>query len=449
MDKKHFNIEERIRHAAAEETPAFNEAAWEKMQALLDRGKDNRPILPFLLWGTFAVLLIFSALLLINKFFLPTKSNPEVGLVAVTKISNPTIPHSVPVPSGAEPQTSSINDIIVSSPRPVVPAINRKRSPSLSIQSGSTNISKYTTQTKVPTATMAIQNKPIPSEKSQTITIAEIKSDVETKAELQASSPPTKVFEAITTNKSISEATMHPDSILEKKVAKQLSDLEKDKITRETQETKKTVPNAKKRTSLLSNIFVQPSGGMGIDATNFRFSNGRIKPKYGFSLGYQINEQTSLTAGVSWHDKVYEAIPGDYKTTQPYWATVYITEIDADCKVVELPLIFNYTFLTKSKLKLAAHIGVVSFVMKSEEYNYYYLRNGVPYNRKYNYNTGKTHIAATLLMGTSVAAPINKKLLLFAMPAVATPINGIGEGRVNLYSLQLMTGLQYFPFRKK
>ena len=71
--------------------------------------------------------------------------------------------------------------------------------------------------------------------------------------------------------------------------------------------------------------------------------------------------------------KVYSAHDKDYNPANNYWASyTYFKKIDADCKVIEIPLGIAYRVLNAKKTNVYVSAGSSSIIMRRESYEYYY-----------------------------------------------------------------------------
>jgi hypothetical protein len=86
--------------------------------------------------------------------------------------------------------------------------------------------------------------------------------------------------------------------------------------------------------------------------------------------------------------------------------------------------------------------------MKKEDYHYYYIRYGAPRNASASY-TGNQHLFSVLRITAGAEKKIASQFALNISSGFSVPLAGVGEGKVKLYSSDLMVGLKYTPKRKK
>ena len=180
----------------------------------------------------------------------------------------------------------------------------------------------------------------------------------------------------------------------------------------------------------------------------FSFASSKAGIKYGAGIGYRFNSKLSLQTGFYAGLKKYSAGPGDYhiKSSSYLWG-VDITKVDASCEVYEIPLALRYDWLQQPTLTYFTTIGLSSYIMKQEDYHYYYNWYNSPIE-KYDRYTGNKHLFSQLSIAAGIEKKISSALSLLLEPSVALPISGVGDGKVKLFSTALMAGFKYTPQKK-
>ena len=190
---------------------------------------------------------------------------------------------------------------------------------------------------------------------------------------------------------------------------------------------------------------------MGADVSStklFAFKNSPASLKYGLALGYNINRRLSVQTGFYAGKKKYIAKEGEYNfKTISYLNTVKVIKVDADCIVYEIPVSIRYNIIQKKTSTIYASAGLSSYIMKSEDYNIYFLRNNIQATRAWNY-TGNQHFLSTLIISAGLEKRLTNKIALQIEPSVNIPLKAVGEGSVKLFSTSVQAGLKYTPFKK-
>lgn len=162
---------------------------------------------------------------------------------------------------------------------------------------------------------------------------------------------------------------------------------------------------------------------------------GKIKPNFGVSVNYYINDRWSVSTGLLYSKKTYGATPSDYKLlkklpppSSPYYV---VKKIDADCIVLDIPINVNYTFASKNRHSWAATAGLSSYFMIKENYCYIYAW-ATP--KEIELNNKNQHYLSILNLGVTYQYSLGKHTTLGLQPYAKIPLRPIGFGEINLFS---------------
>jgi hypothetical protein len=415
--EQYKHIENKIRDAAKHYEPAFDENAWKKMEQLLDAEKpDRKPIL--WVWFLLPLLLCTIAVLLY------TNHRQHAQLVAANEViekekktggvnKNSGVPQGTAEDAGAD----AVNGYKPESNNPQAMYVPESMNPR----------AVYTQRAKT-----AMQ-----------ITAPAGEGDI-------ADATGDEIFnkKISGTDNNIPAEEKNADVI--KPTEKKKASPEENKATDPTTTTSKEKTAAKEKKSVLSKFYLLGAVGVENSATKLlSFNDGKTRMKYGAGLGYSINKRMSIQAGFYASHKVYSA-PGNAYNPKAgtYLSRVKIISLDADCMVYDIPVTLRYDFYQKNKNNLYAATGLSSYIMKSEDYDYRYTRNGVYYEGPYSYY-GNKHLFSVLNVSVGAERKLTDKLSVQVEPSVSVPLKGVGDGRVKLFSAGVSIGARYFPFRKK
>src|ERR1700751_2707665 len=169
----------------------------------------------------------------------------------------------------------------------------------------------------------------------------------------------------------------------------------------------------KKKTSSSHGFYVLAMGGADAADVHFAsFNNSSVTARYGAGIGYQLNDKWSVQTGFYAGRKKYIAGPADYKAKAgTYYSTVDITKVGANCLVYDIPVTVRYNF----NIAWYATIGISSFIMKNEAYNYNYIDAGVAYTGSKTY-TGNQNFLSVLNLSAGYEMILNNKFSLLAEP---------------------------------
>jgi len=207
---------------------------------------------------------------------------------------------------------------------------------------------------------------------------------------------------------------------------------------------------AKKNSPSVKGIYLVASAGADIGSVKlFSFANSTVTSKYGLGIGYQFNNKLSVQTGLYVSDKKYSAGPADYHPKEDsYWNFVQLTGVDASCLVYEIPVSVKFNFINKPATAYYGMVGISSYIMKREGYNYCFNRNNIAYEKYWVY-TGNKNLFSILSFAVGIEKQLSSKIALLAEPAISIPLSGVGDGSVKLFSTALQIGIKYRPSAKR
>lgn len=456
MSKKQFDhIEDRIREAAANSEPPFDEHAWEDMEARLNKDDSKRRFLFW--WFTFGLLFITgTAIYIYNR---PSNgsgiSQLQKNNVAKQHFLNVTTAEEVAVEAGNknEKDTNSIlqknnlsvnklpvntNDTInaigvLNTSQPKTKNFHKK----ISFNAGRKTITINTVHNK---KLVAVKK----SKLSSKITAGKMDFQgdilVDEPAAINTSAIPVeKIAVPVADDKNNKPGIASPDSSVLKTPEK--SNIFKTKAADKNKQTAKA--------SSLSRFYFLASVGGEIGSVRFlSVKNNIVTATGGVGIGYQLSKKMSIQTGFYAGTKKYIAGPGDYTPKAgSYLSMVQIVKVNAACLIYDIPVTVRYNFLQKSGITYFATTGISSYIMKREAYDYYYVSYNVPYEKGYSYS-GNKNAFSVLNFSAGIEKRLSSKLSLLAEPALSIPLQGVGEGRVKLYNTALQISIKYQPLKK-
>ncbi len=442
-------IENRIREAIENNDVVFEDSSWNKMEALLDKDDKRRPFI--WLWFLMPLLLIGAWVI----FGLAKKHKNDVATNTIEKYSNK--PNDLVKETDSEKYGNKPNDLTKETAS--------ERELATQKQTTTANIKQTTAILKLDATTDVLQSlgsrrqaqkrsKTILSSQRFNATLNEQSKNedaeiLQTQQQLKENAKSritiaNSVAEADETNKKVIVDTVKNN------IAAQQKPVEKEKILKKDtslSDNKKTT--VKKENKILSRFYLL--GAIAADNGSVKllsFKNSSLAAKYGFGIGYDFNKKFSVQTGFYIAKKKYVAGTEDYHAKEgTYLSMITITKVDAECLVYEIPISLRYNVLQKKSVTIFTSAAVASYIMKKEDYNYFYKRYGTEVSKAYAY-TGNQHLFSTAIISAGVEKSITKKFSLQLEPAVSIPLSGVGEGSVKLFSTTLQLGLKYHPFKK-
>lgn len=471
-EKQYKYIEDKIIEAATATDYAYNEAAWEKMEALLDKKKDKRR--PFFwIFGTLLLgVLVLGGGIIYNTGYkngqqkntvkqIDYKGNDNQkqqllnGADDLVTLQQPALPEK----NADNTLTASAGDDAIKNKEPVAGTGNDrgkenasrpkiiKQSPVVSFNpvimsnNNTTRLKNRHVQKYDPEDNYTAGNKNVFKDKAKySVNITAPGLEIEKDNVNNRTDTGPESYHA-DTNKIITE--LPTASILNPETT-----IKPDTIVKKTNSLTKTGDKKDKQKKNISGFYILAAAGAESSSTKFlSFKNSSIVPAYGAGLGYRFNRRLSVQTGFYAGAKKYIAGPNDYKAKAgTYLSMVKIIKVDANCLVYDVPVSVQYNWLIKPKTNYYASVGISSYIMKKEKYNYTYVRYNTLYSYPYEY-TKNSHLFASLQLSLGIEKQVGRKLFVQAAPTFNLPLQGAGEGSVKIFTTRLQVGLKYFPFK--
>lgn len=183
----------------------------------------------------------------------------------------------------------------------------------------------------------------------------------------------------------------------------------------------------------------------GLESSSSRLNNfGGATSVYGFGFQYNLADKWIVRAALTAGKKVYSGKDGDYHPPSGNWATnIKFQNIEADCKVWEVPLSVGYKTGRIKKGTLYAILGTSFYFMKSEVYQFYFKnQNGNDTTRTARFTNKSNHYFTSLNASLIAEKKLSNNLSLQAEPYFKIPLSGIGFGKIRVYNIGLVASLK-------
>ena len=435
-------IDKLIRDAANQHHPPYDDTAWGKMRAILDKHlpqkKDRK--------NPLVLLLLFLLLggTIITVLLQPWKSKPGTAETTNTKQPVTAKQEFITTPKGNPAAT--IND------NATAPAISDKKN---TVTEGIAIANQVSTGNNTPKTRNS--NKDTYRLEGRTLTKVKTPEIGNYTDENKIRKNDTVYDEpASSDNESLKEIS--PKAIPEKSEdQKQITvAAKKDTVNTTVRQLKETATiknntrasKEKNKNSFVNNFALTFSGGADISYINIS-NAGKLKLFYGAGLRYTIAKRVTISSGLYVSKKIYTAKPSQYKfsggTTYPY-----LQKINADCKVFEIPLNVSYNFKAVKKHNWFSGLGLSSYFMKKEVYDYVYKPpSGPSYNYIHTVSNKNQHFLSVLTLSGGYQYKLNNRVSLIAEPYIKLHLKGVGSGKVKLNNTGLMVTAAIKPFKQQ
>lgn len=163
-------------------------------------------------------------------------------------------------------------------------------------------------------------------------------------------------------------------------------------------------------------------------------------------LEYRFNKRFSIQTGVIRSMKYYGALPSQYEWNAYWTMPSPLKDIDATCKMLDIPLNLRYDIWQKYRSRWFVSGGFTSYIMLKEEYRYNY-ENPTDPNIKRRSWEGKTgtYPFSVLNLSAGYERQLFRRLTFQAEPFFKAPLGKVGYGKVRLATAGVFFSVKY-PF---
>ncbi|MBL7872691.1 MAG: hypothetical protein JNM78_13830 [Cyclobacteriaceae bacterium] len=183
-------------------------------------------------------------------------------------------------------------------------------------------------------------------------------------------------------------------------------------------------------------IFVRGLASPDFSSVNFG-SSGSIGSNYALLVEYQFANRWSVSTGAIRSFKKYSS------NGEITYSGRTADDLDGSCRILDIPLNFYYRLNPFSKTSFFGGVGLSSYLMLSEDYNFtVYTNNG---DRVYSKQVKKENNEWFKVLNLSVGIQhqLNSRLYVQAEPFLKAPLAGMGYGEVRLSSLGVFFGVKF------
>ncbi|HCN85281.1 MAG TPA: hypothetical protein DIT07_16930 [Sphingobacteriaceae bacterium] len=328
-------------------------------------------------------------------------------------------------------QSVSIEPDKISKNKPEVKAENRDKAVEADPLAKTADIiRKQNIDTK--TSYSNITAKPVPAIKSQAQeNVAVVKPAEETVAVNNTE----KENAVVTVSNNIIPQTNNTSSPEEKNIIVLQDD---NSLNKKTDNPGITVTKRGFRPSLILTVTAAPD----LSAVN-SFTTVKKGLSGGLLATVSLSPKFGITTGAVLARKVYQTGYDNYRPVTNYVFPVSPSTVDADCRVLDIPLNLNYTVWDNGDNKIGFSAGASSYFMIEEKYDFKYqsYSPGVRYPRHYEVRNLNKHFMGIGNIAVSYERKLNKNAGIALQPFVKLPLTEIGFGNVKLMSAGVSANL--------
>jgi|GEM_PF-2906963 len=187
-----------------------------------------------------------------------------------------------------------------------------------------------------------------------------------------------------------------------------------------------------------NHFYLTLAAGVEANGTSF-LTGGAAAPIFGAGVQYTRGKLFFRT-GVMVTKKLYVANDKDYNRRPGSWmSNVTFNNIEANCKMIEVPVSVGYTVVRKKRTSAYVMAGTSAFFIKKEDYQFYFKnQSGNDITRSVTFTNNSNHYFSSLNLSAGIEQKISNRLSIMAEPTIKIPLGGIGFGKVKVYSAGLL-----------
>jgi len=181
----------------------------------------------------------------------------------------------------------------------------------------------------------------------------------------------------------------------------------------------------------------RPGWSLGImaapDVSGTQPFSGKLSSNIGILATSRFTDRWSISVGALYAKKFYRAGFDHYRPASGWPSYGTLPEwVDADCRVIDIPLTVNYTWRQRPQSSWFLSAGLSSYVMLSETYLFRYAGYGDTY--QYRIENENRHPLGIGNLSVGYRRQLSPTLSVTVQPFVKVPLTGIGNGNLKLYS---------------
>lgn len=476
-------FDKKIKEAAEHHHPAYDEQAWGKMNKLLDKHmpqKEERRrrfiLLFFLLFLLLGAGIFYTVQSLVtkeptqvtqgntvnraggderkNNAEIKEKAEAEVKVDVKDKVNDKTgdkISTSQPAGSSDQSitsQSSLVNKTNVSVPANQVAVSKKQTEKSVSFSAIKNKSADNPIIPVYQAGAGKKKKKPAaaPALTSITPVTAGISSGNETRikngsANQNNTTAVTAPVNELPENEKISKATDAISQVENKKEENKVLAVVQNPVNDSVKNKKSSGP--KKKSQLILTLSAGPDASFTPDG-----KPGPLIAVTGAGIGYIYRERLSIRAGFYNAKKIYTASPAAYNPPANFYNYYpFLTKVDANCRVYEIPVSLGYHFGARKNHSWFASASLSSYLMKRETYDYFYKTSawGTVQERKWSISNKNEHLFSVLGFSAGYQRKISNRISFIAEPYFRMPMSGVGYGKVKLNSAGVLFSLAVQP----
>lgn len=193
------------------------------------------------------------------------------------------------------------------------------------------------------------------------------------------------------------------------------------------QEPESLYESEKKQHKMTLSIFVAPDY-TGVDNLN----NSKAGTNIGLLFTLGLTKNWSVSTGAIYAKKLYEKVDngGGY-------GNYYTQSVNADCRVLDIPLNLSYNILKLDKTTISIGTGISSYIMLREDYQFSSFQSGNEDMEELHLVNENQHWLSVLNFQANFERKLSSNMSISFQPFMKLPLSEVGYAKVKLQSVGL------------
>lgn len=172
-------------------------------------------------------------------------------------------------------------------------------------------------------------------------------------------------------------------------------------------------------------------------------NSGSVGGDFGLLVSLEIARNWSVSTGGIYAKKLYETGFKDYNPKNNIWHEYYPQTVNADCRVLDIPVNLSYTFFKAKGRTISLGSGISSYIMLREDYRFTYAEIDPDTPLSYRVVNENRHWLSVVNFQVSVEQRLSKRISVSLQPYLKMPLQDIGFAGVKLESLGMAANLNW------
>ena len=185
------------------------------------------------------------------------------------------------------------------------------------------------------------------------------------------------------------------------------------------------------------------------DISTVKFTHSQpVGLNLGFMVEYGLSKKFSLQTGLIYTKKNYKMKGEDYHPPKGYWTDyVKVEDVTGNCSMLDVPLNLRFNAVRKKSSNIFFGAGLSTYLMKEENYTFYYYYNGNPTTRERSFDTDEHYLFSILNISAGYERKLSHAFSLQVEPFFKQSLTGVGFGDISLNSTGIYFSLRYNPLK--